>query len=677
MATFPSGSSTKRCLLLELTTISVVLSLSISAAVKHYSPYIIQSKHTACILTDSKPCVQAYEKMCRGEFSTSMRVTTFLSTASRYQVSVRHLAGSSNIPSDFASRNAPECVQPKCQICEFVATTEDCVIQHVSTQDIASGSVRIPFTSRAAWRQTQKECEDLRRVSAHLSQGTRPSKKATTIKDVKRYLNIATIAKDGLLVVKRQVPMAPTMECIIVPRQVIHGLLTALHIKLAHPTAYQLKALTSRYFYALDMEKAIEQVTKACHQCASLQSVPHTTIDQSTSDPPEAVGTSYAADVLKRERQLIFIMRETVTCYTKACIIESESSSALRQALISLCVEMRPLDGPNAVIRVDPASGFKALLQDEQLRSHRITLEMGRIKNKNKNPVAERAVQELAGELLRYDPAGGPISNVGLSVALSQLNSRIRDRGLSAREMWNQRDQFTNKQLPINDRALILAQHDTRVKNHPHSVKSKAPQGQSPSSALVEVGDLVYLYADRNKSKARDRYLVVAVDGQWCNIRKFTGSQLRSMSYRVKLTECYKVPSDSTITDSRYRRYHTSDTDSDSEDGDVNLPSAPPKPPDIPCELTEPHSDIPSESVTLDEHNQSSHADSSFIPVVPPVTGQGSNNDMPGISPMEAESLVSTQEDSDPEGPVDMNNLHDIPWRSSRKRQKPDWYRPT
>ena len=36
-----------------------VEALSISAAVKHFSPYIIQSKHTACVLTDSKPCVQA------------------------------------------------------------------------------------------------------------------------------------------------------------------------------------------------------------------------------------------------------------------------------------------------------------------------------------------------------------------------------------------------------------------------------------------------------------------------------------------------------------------------------------------------------------------------------------------------------------------------------------------
>ena len=38
--------------------------LAIAAATnsKHFSPFIIQSKHNACILTDSKPCVQAYEE---------------------------------------------------------------------------------------------------------------------------------------------------------------------------------------------------------------------------------------------------------------------------------------------------------------------------------------------------------------------------------------------------------------------------------------------------------------------------------------------------------------------------------------------------------------------------------------------------------------------------------------
>ena len=81
--------------------------LSIASAIKHFAPYIIQSTSQTCTLTDSKPCVQSFEKLCRGQFSSSPRVTTFLSTVSRYQISLRHLAGSANLPSEFASRNAP------------------------------------------------------------------------------------------------------------------------------------------------------------------------------------------------------------------------------------------------------------------------------------------------------------------------------------------------------------------------------------------------------------------------------------------------------------------------------------------------------------------------------------------------------------------------------------------
>ena len=60
-----------------------VEALSTAAATKHFSPYLIQSVKKACILTDSKPCVQAYEKLCRGEFSASPRVSIFLSVVSR------------------------------------------------------------------------------------------------------------------------------------------------------------------------------------------------------------------------------------------------------------------------------------------------------------------------------------------------------------------------------------------------------------------------------------------------------------------------------------------------------------------------------------------------------------------------------------------------------------------
>ena len=387
--------------------------LSIAAAIRHFSPYIVQSVHNTSILTDSKPCVQAHEKLCRGEFSVSPRVSTFLSVVSRYQATIRHLAGAANVPSDFASRNAPTCREQQCQVCSYVRQLEQSVVmQRVTTADITSGKARLPFTSRSAWLGIQADCQDLRRTHSHLIQGTRPSKKVTNAKDVKRYLNVATIARDGLLVVKRNDPLSPTRECIIVPRKVLDGLVTALHIQLDHPSSYQLKQIMHRYMFALDLDKSVETTSRSCHHCASLRNTPNLPSTQSTADPPEVVGISYAADIVKRDRQLILVLRECVTSYTVTCFVNDERRDTLRDSLIQLCIGLRPLDGPHAVIRTDPAPGFAALVNDTLLNKYRLTIELGRVKNINKNPVAEKAIREREGEILHQQPSGGAITQV-------------------------------------------------------------------------------------------------------------------------------------------------------------------------------------------------------------------------------------------------------------------------
>ena len=562
-----------------------VEALSISLATRHFSPYIIQSSHSTCILTDSKPCVQAYEKLCRGEFSASPRVSTFLSTVSRYQASVRHLAGTANVPSDFASRNAPECQEPrKCQICMFINREEECVVLRTQVSDIIEGKVRLPFTNRKTWLNIQGDCSDLRRTHAHLTQGTRPSKKITSVKDVKRYLNVATIARDGLLVVLRDHPIAASKECIIVPRQVLDGLLTAIHLQLHHPTRHQLKAVVSRYFFALDMATAIDRVTEACHQCLSLRKVPQIVVPQSSSCPPEAIGTSFAADVIKGNKQLIFVLREVVTSFTASCLLQNEQHQSLRDALLQLCISLKPLDGPPVVVRVDPAPGFQSIWDDELLGRHGIQIELGSAKNPNKNPVAEKAVQELEAELLCLNPSGGPTNPVQLAVATALLNTRIRGGGLSSREMWTQRDQFTAQQLPMADQELIRNQHESRTSNHPYSQQSKAPHARTLPLVPIEVGDIVYLVADKNKTRGRDRYLVVATDGPWCSISKFTGSQLRATAYRVKKCACFKVPPHTLTATTPTPRALDFE-----EDLPADTPDPPPDLPAIPPELSTPN----------------------------------------------------------------------------------------
>ena len=250
-----------------------------------------------------------------------------------------------------------------------------------------------------------------------MKQGTRPSEKLTNTRDIKRYLNVTSISKDGLLVVQRQQPLSCPTELIIIPRSVLDGLLTAIHIKLDHPSKHQLQMVIQRYFFALDMSAVIARVSDSCHTCASLKKFPTSLTSQSSGDPPEVVGVPFAADIIRRCRQFILLLRECATSYTKSCLVPYEKSDTLRDALNRLVVGLHPLDGPQAVIRLDPAPGFVSLKNTHALQHLDISVEVGHVKNTNKNPVAERAVLELE-ELLRQEPGGGPVTNSVLPLPL-------------------------------------------------------------------------------------------------------------------------------------------------------------------------------------------------------------------------------------------------------------------
>ena len=140
-------------------------------------------------------------------------------------------------------------------------------------------------------------------------------------------------------------------------------------------------------------------------------------------------------------------------------------------------------------------------------------------------------------------PGGGAVSNTLLAISTVNLNARIWRRGLSSREMLTQRDQFSNSQIPVSDRELIMKQYEAKLLNHPLSEKAKAPSKEYRQlTQKLRCGDLVYLHNDKNKNKARDRYLVTNVQDEWCFIKKFVGNQLRNTAYKVPLNECFRVP---------------------------------------------------------------------------------------------------------------------------------------
>ena len=404
--------------------------LAIGSSLNHWSHYVLQSHQQTQILTDSRPCVQALARLSRGEYSTSARVSTFLSTLSRYNVKLQHIAGTQNLPADYLSRSPMECTLKSCQICKFIADTEQSVIMSVTVSDILTGKYQMPFTNTVSWKRTQQDCPALRRAFAHLSQGTRPGKKATNIKDIKRYLQVSTLSREGLLVVKASFPFAPTRLLSVVPRHVLAGLLTSLHLQLQHPTASQLQKLFGRYFYALDSEREIKSVTDSCAQCAALKHAPRDLPEFSTSTPPRSPGIQFACDILCRARQKILVIRDVFSSFTIAKIISSEQKDSIRSCLLEVTAELKAIQG--VTVRVDGASAMKGLVNDHVLQAHGIAVEVGRLKNVNKNPVAEKAILELEYELKRVLPEGGPLSAHTLASAVATLNRRIRNRGLSA-----------------------------------------------------------------------------------------------------------------------------------------------------------------------------------------------------------------------------------------------------
>ena len=279
--------------------------LSIASSVTHHAPYIVQSGHRTQVLTDNRPCVQAWCKMKRGEFSSSARVSNSLSVLSQYNVDVQFIKGVFNLPSDFQSRNPQTCEYQSCQICKFVSESDNAVVRTVSVEAVLAGHEKVPYATRASWKNLQMQCPDLRRVHAHLVQGTRPTARRSKVTVVKRFLRNVKVAGDGLLIVKQARPFLPENELVVVPLSILHGLVTSLHLQLGHPTQTQLTNVFNRQFFSLNVNDCIVHVTQSCSQCQALKSVPHELKEQTSTVQVTTPATKFAADVLRRYQQTV------------------------------------------------------------------------------------------------------------------------------------------------------------------------------------------------------------------------------------------------------------------------------------------------------------------------------------------------------------------------------------
>ena len=138
-------------------------------------------------------------------------------------------------------------------------------------------------------------------------------------------------------------------------------------------------------------------------------------------------------------------------------------------------------------------------------------------------------------ELVKASPQGAPITNLQLQQVVDKLNSRIRNRNFSAKEIVLQRDQQTKERIDISDPLLSQQQVEYRSQNHQCSDKSKAPGGKPAPEAKVKIGDLVFIKDERNKHQARDRYIISNIKDKNAFLQKLTSEKFMSRQYTVPL----------------------------------------------------------------------------------------------------------------------------------------------
>ena len=83
-------------------------------------------------------------------------------------------------------------------------------------------------------------------------------------------------------------------------------------------------------------------------------------------------------------------------------------------------------------------------------------------------------MQELEKEIKKLAPSGNFVDIRILSKATNTVNEKIRNQGLSAKEILFSRDQFSQKNLELNDESISKLVTESRKENNFYSSKSKS-----------------------------------------------------------------------------------------------------------------------------------------------------------------------------------------------------------
>ena len=551
----------------------------VAAKCAYFSTHILSSIKKTIALLDSKPVVQAANLLKQGKFSSSRLINLVLTSISDLNMSFHHMSGKmgQNFADDHGSRNPIQCSDRKnCKICGFVDDCTQLMVSQISfavsdgqtivgqidqahdnsnlTSEIIRGTKTIPFANRQAMKYLQDQDPILRRVRELLLAGEGPHPKEKL--PVKRYLqkNInVTIASDGCLVVTKLGKKFVQRTLIVIPEDVSRGLLHGLHINLNHPTSYQLQMAIDTRFFLLDRDKKIKDVWDNCTLCQSVAKIPVEIHTYQPNQMPDHPGKSFTVDILRTSKRYIMVSMENFSGFLTTAFLASEKADTLLEGLIQTISPFKASTPSLVTIRTDKAPGFNALKnKPNELKDLGIDLDLGEPKNKNSTALVDRKMQELETEIKKLSPNQNFVSVKLLAKATSAVNEKIRNQGLSSKEILFSRDQYSHANLPLEDKSISENVMRERTTNNAYSAKSKAQVQKSASSANAKKGKTVFLKNDGSKLKARDLYLVTDVDDTKddvtiCKIINSLNHKPASIhphthSYKVKQTDIYLAP---------------------------------------------------------------------------------------------------------------------------------------
>ena len=347
-------------------------------------------------------------------------------------------------------------------------------------------------------------------------------------------------------------------ERIVVPKPLVPALLYHLHNhNEQHPVKSQQKAIFTRQFYAIHLEKHLDLLYKNCYKCSVVQKLPKEIVVNETRTDVKGPQTHFHADIVKRANQNILTIKDHFSSYQDAMLTQSEKALDLKEGLIILTSSMRR---PSEIfISVDNSPGFQSLINnsDKELENLKITLVKTDEINKNANAVIDKGCQELEEELKRLDPECVKINSATLKLAILNLNSKLRRRGnISAYEINTARDQNTGQNMDLDDESLRTDQ------------KNKRKDIRDSSDKVINVGDTVTTTNKSDKHKANDMFIVTAKENDKVSVQKIL-HPLSANPAKI-MSKVYTTPSKHLTTIHRPEIPSDDDYESEEEEKVVN-----------------------------------------------------------------------------------------------------------